>query len=113
MGKQRDKRPVRKKGVKAENPLDFMYDSEPTFVNEQGVKWYLNKPLTRHAQKEDRRGIALKANIFRVEIPGGQTALVMVMGDKVVFKADNYETMGFEIDVMKLGLHFKDEKPGN
>lgn len=85
------------------NPFSpFWEKQQPDFVNEQGVKWWLDKDSTRYASKENSNGISLDYQIFVVEEPDGRkTRLVLDEKRKPVYEHTHIESIAVWLDIQK------------
>lgn len=93
--------------------MGFTYtDREPDFINESGVKWWIEKSLTQWAQKEDRHGTSLPFTAFLLEFQDGAKTYVLV-NDKQEVLADStqYEAIACDIDVLKFLKRDREANP--
>lgn len=84
---------------------NFWETNEPDFVNELGIKWYVDKHVTEYCFKGNISGVALNNIIAYVVVkPTGETDRVLVKyPDKaVIFNTKSLEEIGVEIDRLKL-----------
>lgn len=76
----------------------------PDFINEKGVKWWLNKYSTEYARKPDIHGTRLKTiTCYYTEEPDGNKGYVLVDEKKgiPVWHGSTFEGVGVWIDMMK------------
>ena len=81
---------------------------EPDFINEEGVKWWLDKHLTDYANREDNKGISLK-NVkgFVVEKDDIlEYVLVDYDNGSMVHSSQSLESVATHIDMMKIQKHY-------
>ena len=84
------------------------FSGEPDFVNELGVKWWLDRFLTEYARNPDFAGRTLPdAAVYYVEEPGGHRCRVFVLDGEAEYESERLEDIGVHIDVMKLVLDTK------
>lgn len=89
------------------------FDDDPDFVNDLGVKWWLDKSLTEYATREDGNGIGLSdITIWCVEKPNGYKTHIMTQGEEALYENQKLEDMAVHVDILKLNCHF-DEKDSN
>ena len=83
---------------------------EPDFINEEGVKWWLDKHLTDYANREDQRGISLKNIKGFVTEKDSILEYVLVDYDtgSVVHSSHLLESVATKIDMMKVTKDFGD-----
>lgn len=82
------------------NPWDD--NLKPDFVNEAGVKWWVDPSLTRYAREPNVRDTKLDDVIcFYTEEPNGVKSRVLVRNQQVIFESQSLETIAVEIDKMK------------
>jgi len=78
------------------------FDTEPDYINELGTKWWLDKDITKYAQKPDRNGIILDAICYYTEETGGRRTRVLVSKDQEIIEEDQtLDGMGTKIDIRK------------
>lgn len=89
----------------------FETDREPDFVNELGVKWWLNNNLTTYASQPDHRGTVLSdVLVYIVEFPEGRKTFVLVRNGNVIFDDPSLETVGSRIDTLKVMQRYDNGK---
>lgn len=74
----------------------------PDFVNEKGVKWFLDKDLTRYCEREDTNGVKLDMKVFIVETLDGHKTRMLIDKDGPVYENQKLEDMACHIDMIKL-----------
>jgi len=78
-------------------------DREPDFVNEKGVKWWLDKAISDYAQKADQNGIKVDATGFVIEMQNGFRSYVLLSkGGKILSDDQKLEAIYCKIDILKL-----------
>ena len=79
-----------------------MFDREPDFVNDIGVKWWLDDITTKHAKCEDTNGISLNATCYYVELLDGTKTRVLLSGTGEIIEEDQtLEGIAVKIDMRK------------
>jgi len=84
---------------------NFWKTQEPNFVNELGIKWYIDELVTQYCLKENISGVFLDNVLaYVVVLPDGNTDRVLVDVNKqeVIYATKNLEEIGVEIDKLKL-----------
>ena len=84
---------------------NFWETQEPNFVNELGIKWYIDELVTQYCLKENISGVFLDNVLaYVVVLPDGNTDRVLVDANKqeVIYATKNLEEIGVEIDKLKL-----------
>lgn len=85
-------------------------DKEPDFINEKGVKWWLDHTITKYAQTEDIHGIKLEVVCWIIEMPDGYKTRVLVNKyNKVIEEDQTLEGIGSKIDIRKLSKRLDKE----
>lgn len=102
--------------AESSNPVSFrgLFDGEPEFVNELGVKWWRDEHTTDYARRPDANGISLDAVCFGIEEPGGRRTRVLVsMAREIIEEDQSLESLAVKIDVRKMLKleHLKMENP--
>ena len=72
----------------------------PDFINEDGVKWWIDKELTEYARMD------LNAVVFFVEKPNGYQTRALVIDGAVQYESQSLEAMGCRIDLLKAAAQF-------
>lgn len=75
---------------------------EPDFVNELGVKWWLDEGTTGYARNPDHTGTVLDAACYLVEEPDGSRTRVLVVDGAAEFENPRMEDMAVHIDMLKM-----------
>jgi hypothetical protein len=78
------------------------FEGKPDFINEKGVKWWLDKQLTNYCEREDLNGIKLKMKVFYVEEPDGRKTRMLIDANGPVYENQKLEDMAVHIDILKL-----------
>lgn len=82
-----------------------MFDlNKPDFINDIGVKWWLDKSSTQYAHKKDVKGISLKnLYVYMVEETNGVRTYVIVDNEngEFVYENQQLEAIGVRIDMLK------------
>ena len=84
---------------------NFWETQEPNFVNELGIKWYIDELVTQYCLKENISGVFLDNVLaYVVVLPDGNTDRVLVDANnqEVIYATKNLEEIGVEIDKLKL-----------
>ena len=79
--------------------IDF--DKKPDFINEIGVKWWLDDSITKYAQREDMHGTTLDAACYAIEEPNGRRTRVLVCNGEIIEEDQLLEGMAIKIDLRK------------
>jgi hypothetical protein len=83
-----------------------MNDTEPDFVNELGVKWWLHESLTKYAGKPLRTLPRLDdAIVYITEQPDGYKTFVLVLQGGVMREDQSLEGMAYKIDALRFGAN--------
>jgi len=81
---------------------------ESDFINEEGVKWWLDKSGTHYAQKPDALDRALPhVFVWYVEMPDGEKEYVLIEHEDPIYSSKKYEDIGAKIDMLKIADGFK------
>ena len=84
---------------------NFWKTQEPNFVNDLGIKWYIDELVTQYCLKENISGVFLDNVLaYVVVLPDGNTDRVLVDVNKqeVIYSTKSLEEIGVEIDKLKL-----------
>jgi hypothetical protein len=85
----------------------YIWEKTPDFVNEKGIKWWLDKSSTDYAQKENIRGTRLPGvQVFYAEFPDGYRTRVIVQNKQPVYESQGLEAIAVHIDQMKAEKEF-------
>ena len=80
-------------------------DKEPDFINEEGVKWWLDKSLTQYANQGD---ISLEIGVWIVETPDGAiTRLATDANQRILKDTSVIEAMACLIDDEKKSREYE------
>jgi hypothetical protein len=81
-----------------------MFEQEkPDFINDQGVKWWMDRVTTEYARKPNAAGKALLTAIaWKVEESNGKKSFLLTDGDKVLAESQQLEAIACKIDFLKL-----------
>lgn len=73
-------------------------DREPDFINEEGVKWWINKRLTEYAEEK-----GLNYTCYIIEFKNGYRERAVVNNDtnKLIYSSPSLEAVGVYIDLAK------------
>jgi len=83
--------------------LDDIFKTKPDFVNDTGIKWWVDKACTQWAREKNINDVALPdVVVFLIEEPSSRRTRVIVENGEVVFDNQNLEAIGAHIDIMKL-----------
>uniref|UniRef100_A0A6M3JLL2 Uncharacterized protein n=1 Tax=viral metagenome TaxID=1070528 RepID=A0A6M3JLL2_9ZZZZ len=83
-------------------------EDKPDFVNNEGVKWWVDKGTTQYARGKDSFGTQLlDVTCFKTELDNGYRSFVIVNGRGIVFTSQQIDTIGRHIDIMKMIKRFK------
>lgn len=79
------------------------FSRNPDFINELGVKWWLDVDTTEYARKSDSFGTQLlEVTVFFIEKPSGERSRVIVDNGTICGEHQALEATACMIDVMKL-----------
>lgn len=79
----------------------------PTFVNEEGVKWWPDASSTRYAHTADGHGTTLEeASVWYVEKPNGYRTRVIIVDGEIDSDNTSIEGVGARIDILKAVKRF-------
>lgn len=88
--------------------IETIFDKTPDVINEECVKWWLDKDCTQYAKDKDIHGISLpKVLVYAVEKPDGYRTRLIIDGGTIVFESQKLEDIGVHIDIMKANLAIK------
>ncbi|QBX06560.1 hypothetical protein H1O16_gp147 [Burkholderia phage BcepSaruman] len=81
-------------------------NTEPMFINEQGVKWWIEQVATQYARKPNVNGTKLEDVVVYLTgrpVDGGELVYeYLIVDDAVaVYASQSYEAIGVHIDIMK------------
>lgn len=80
---------------------------KPDFVNELGVKWWLDRSATSYARKPDLKGTTMDVLVYRVEHPNGASAFIVTDGGGEPMKeCPSLEAVGAWVDFTKAAKRF-------
>lgn len=81
-----------------------VFDSEPDFINDEGVKWWKDEHSTRYATKPDMHETSLDMSVWLVENADGKRNRVIVDNQlkTVIHEDSTLEGIGVKIDMLKL-----------
>lgn len=72
-----------------------VFETEPDFINEEGVKWWKDDILNEKAK--DINGVT-----WLTQLPNGYKSRVLLINDEVDYEHPNLEAMAAHIDMIKL-----------
>ncbi len=82
--------------------IELPWECKPDFINELGVKWWLDKETTQYARREDRNGIKLRVICYVIEEVNGRRTRVLIDEEREIIEEDQtLEGIGSKIDVRK------------
>lgn len=80
-----------------------VFATPPDFVNEQGVKWWLDQSMTDWAHRKDLQGTSLPdVKVWYVEEKDGTRTRLIIDGTEVEYANPSMEAIGAHIDMMKI-----------
>lgn len=100
------KEPTEKAGL---DLLKDQFSTPPDFVNEKGIKWWIDKDTTEYARNPDNNGICLNVRCFLVQETSGRKTRVIVSDNSIIYENQNYEAFCTKIDNMKTILYGTEE----
>lgn len=77
-------------------------DTEPDFINEEGVKWWVDKSTTDYAQRKDSKGITLDIICYVIDRPDGYRTRVLIEEGNIIDDNTSLEAIACKIDMLKL-----------
>lgn len=85
-----------------------MFDlGEPDFINDAGIKWWLEKDLTRWAHKplgKQASPLPKDTRVYLTEFPDGEKMRVVIMDGGPVYEHTSLEDIAVWLDMQKLIL---------
>ena len=85
--------------------FDNIFETKPDYINEQGVKWWYDKKITKYAEELGLHGVF----VFFTEETNGDKNRVIIDRNKVVYASPVLEAVCCHLDVMKLARNNKEE----
>ena len=83
------------------------FNDEPDFINEQGTKYWVDKPTTQYAQRENLNGVSLDMVVYLAETENGYMARLLIDKDQnIIAEEQNLEQLAVKIDMLKANIHF-------
>lgn len=81
-----------------------VFETEPDFVNDLGVKWWQDKETTAYAQRPDVHGTTLDVTVWYVETAKNPTRTRIISNSKgdMVYAHQQLESIACHIDALKL-----------
>lgn len=85
------------------NMFDLPWDKTPDYVNEIGVKWWLDKDTTDYANKKNINNKKLNARCWFIEDTDKRRTRVLVCSDtnNILYESQSLESMLHTIDFLK------------
>ncbi len=77
---------------------DWLDHGEPDFINEKGVKFWLNKVSTNHAHFQGLKNI----NVFIVLETNESKTFLIVEDGQPIYENTSLEAIGGHLDILKL-----------
>lgn len=86
-----------------------IFSTEPTHVNENGVKWWLDESLTKYSRNHNgEKDESMKdVVVWCVERPNGYRTRVMTEGNEILEENQTLEGMACKIDWIRISRNFK------
>ena len=84
--------------------LDINTD-HPDYVNEQGVKWWIDKDLTKYSFDRGFSG----TRVFVVERPDGYRTRLFTEGENILAESQSLEGICSKIDIISISRRYCDE----
>jgi len=81
--------------------IKLPFDTEPDFINDIGVKYWLDKSLTSYANRPDKYGTTLHGQIFFVEHPEFGRNRIYIEDQKIYAEETSLESIAQKIDLFK------------
>lgn len=89
-----------------------LWKGDPDFVNEKGVKWWIDDSTTQYLQKEDRNGIKLDMVCYAIEeTDGKRSRLVINRARDIVEQEQSLEQLAIKIDMRKFLIFDRSQNP--
>ena len=83
--------------------MKMLWENEPDFINEEGVKWWLDKSTTEYAREEDLNGTKLDVKVWAVELPDKTRTRVIIDSDNnIICDNQSLEAILIRIDAAKI-----------
>lgn len=107
MSSQEEQNKTSKKDVGVvKSALADWWDTEPFFVNEKGVKFWLDYHTTEYGKS---RGLK-DAYVWYTLEPDGTKTRLLTIDDKPAYENQDLEAMACHIDIVALAESYKEEK---
>lgn len=83
--------------------FDLPWDKTPDYVNEIGVKWWLDKDTTDYANKKNINNKKLNARCWFIEDTDKRRTRVLVCSDtnNILYESQSLESILYTIDFLK------------
>ncbi len=83
--------------------FDLPWDKPPDYVNEIGVKWWLDKDTTNYANKKNINNKKLNARCWFIEEIDKRRTRVLVCSNtnNILYESQSLESMLYTIDFLK------------
>ena len=79
-----------------------VFETEPDFINEEGVKWWKDDVLNDKAKE-------INGVTWLTQLPNGYNSRVLVINNEVEYEHTNLEVMAAHIDMIRLSEENEDE----
>jgi hypothetical protein len=84
---------------------------EPQYINNDGIKWWLDANLTEYCQRTDHNSVKLpRHRVWIVQHPDGEMTRLLTKASNIVHETPSLEAMAVHIDMLKVKANF-DKKP--
>lgn len=92
--------------------MKHFWEEESHFINELGIKWWLDEQTTKYATRPDSNGISLNLTVWVTEKPDEVKQYVIVNDaqHEVIFSHTVLENIACHIDILKCEEKFRHEK---
>jgi len=78
------------------------FSGEPNFINEQGIKYWLDQSTSDYANRADIYGTRLKGKVFLVKRPDGyKTRLLIGENQTILADSQTLDGIATKIDLLK------------
>lgn len=74
-----------------------LWETKPDFVNERGVRWWLDRSTTDYARSRIKDAV-----VWLVQEPDGGMTRLLVVDGFIRYETQSIESMGTYIDLLKL-----------
>lgn len=89
------------------NMVNFWETEDPVYVDDKGVKWWVDEYITQYCRQESKSGGYLKRFIaYVLQYPDGKLERVLICNDEIIAKSNTSEGIIAEVDKLKLKVAY-------